>query len=231
MAYATAIITLATVSAPPVSTDGQPEMHVYKALIPSGGTPVECELHAKPGSKYQLAMAEQLLDARLLVAGALSAIDLPDDGGSLPIITLTMLCPATAEQFLNEATIVGRVGGKAREAEKSSRVPVAVNRYIKDPEGGDKPKELTDWFPVRGFGFSKAKIEALEKGTLIEVSGSLSQMQSSKGSGFFELRARSIRSHGKAKGRGGAVAPAASSAVGYTAEDFESGAGDEDAWA
>jgi single-stranded DNA-binding protein len=231
MAYATAVITLATTSSAPISTDGQPEMHIYKALIPSGGTPVEAELHAKPGSKIQEAMAQQPLDARLLVAGFLSAIDLPDDGGSLPIVTLTMLCPATPEQFLNEVTIVGRVGGKARESEKSSRVPVAVNRYLKPPAGEEKPIEVTDWFPVRGFGFSKAKIEALEKGTLIEVSGSLSQMQSSKGSGFFEIRARQIRSHGKSKGRGGAVAPAASSAVGYTAEEFEGGAGQEDDWA
>lgn len=222
MAYSCIICTLDSASASPVSIDGGPEMYCYDASIP-GETPVDVELRTKPGSKLQEALAATAVGSRVLIAGFLTALDRGEDGGQRPVIAVSMVCPATEEQFLNEVSLVGRVGGEARSAEKSAKVPLAMNRYRKNPDDpeGD-PIEETDWIGVRGFGFTKGKIEKLAKGTLLEVAGSLSQMTNAKQQPFFEVRARSIRSHGKGKGgKGNAVAPKSTSAVGYSADDFE----------
>ena len=220
MAYATLICTLDSASAPPTSPDGGPEMHCYDASIP-GEQPVLLELRAKPGSKLQEALAATTVGSRIMACGFLTTLD-TEEIGQRPVISVCVICPATKDQFLNEVSLVGRVGGEARSAEKSAKVPVAMNRYRKNPDDpeGD-PIEETDWIGVRGFGFVKGKIEKLAKGTLIEVAGSLSQMTNAKKLPFFEVRARSLRSHGKGKSRGNAVAPKSTSAVGYSADDFE----------
>jgi single-stranded DNA-binding protein len=220
MAYATLICELTTEASQECPAPGEPEACIWQAQVPSD-TPVIVELRAKPGGKLATALAAFPIGARILIAGFLTAQDL-GEGGQQPVVQVCMVCPASAEQFCNEVTAVGRVGGDARVAEKSAKIPLALNRYRRnphDPEGD--PEEITDWIGVRGFGFIKGKIEKLSKGTLLEVAGSLSQMKNAKGEGYFELRARSIRSHGKGKGRGAAVAPASTSAVGYGASDFD----------
>jgi single-stranded DNA-binding protein len=224
MAYATLIVQLTSASQPPLSIDGGPEMHIYTAEIP-GEPPVQVELLTKPGSKLQEALAARAAGDRVLVAGFLTARELEDDAGQVPVVTICMVCPATEEQFCNEVTVVGRVGAEARSAEKSAKTSLALNRYRQNPADPDgDPEELTDWIGVRGFGFTKGKIEKLAKGTLLEVAGSLVQMSNAKKLPFFEVRARSIRSHGKGKGgRGSAVAPKNTSSVGYSASDFEEG--------
>jgi len=223
MAYATLICELTSDSIQLSPGPGEPEVISWGAAIPSD-TPVTLELRAKPGGKIAEAVKSHPNGSRLLVAGFLTTQDLVA-GGQLPVVTVCMVCPASAEQFCNEVTVVGRVGGSSRLAEKSAKVPLALNRYRQNPDDpeGD-PIESTDWIGVRGFGFVKDKLAKAAKGALLEVAGSLSQMTNAKGEPYFEVRARSSRSHGKGGGgRGTSVAPKLTSSVGYGASDFDGG--------
>lgn len=233
MAYACLTIELITEMTQGSPGAGEPEVCSWRASVP-GDNPVELELRAKPGSKLAEAVATHPVGGRLLISGFLSAIDLGEKGedGQRPAIALCVVCPATTEQHLNEVTLVGHVGGEARVAEKSAKVSLALNRYRKNPEDPDGDLiEETDWIGVRGFGFVKGKIEKLSKGGLLEVAGSLSQMTNAKKQPYFEVRARSIRSHGKGKGgKSASVAPKSTSSVGYSAEEFEEAEGVGAGW-
>jgi single-stranded DNA-binding protein len=129
-----------------------------------------------------------------------------------------VICDAHSDQYLNEVVVVGRIGGDVRLAEsgKSACRSIAVNRYRKDPDSAE-PIEETDWYPIRGFGLNKDKLERCSKGALVQVAGVFSQMTSAKDEAYCEIRARSIRVH--RAGSGGNPA-AGTTAVGYDQESF-----------
>jgi single-stranded DNA-binding protein len=219
MSYATATVTLTAALtsgldngkesfSAPAEIPGDPAVRV-QLWIPATASALKQLQEAKPGD-------------RLIASGPLS---LTQDG-NLPRITALVICPATPDQYLSEAVIVGRIGSDAKVAEsgKSAKRSVAVNRYRRHPET-DETIEETDWYPVRAFGFNMQKLERLAKGALVQVAGTLSQMTSAKGESYPELKARAISVH---KGRkGGQGDPAkGTKASGYDSEAFMGDAGD-----
>lgn len=132
-----------------------------------------------------------------------------------PQLFARVICDATSDQYLNEVTIVGRLGGEPRvsESAKSCSRSVAVNRY----NGTD---ELTDWFTVRGYGFTKERLEGAAKGSLVQVAGCLEQRANRDGKPYCELKARLLRVHNRGGGGSGANPAAGTSAQGYAHEDF-----------
>lgn len=213
MSYATATVILT--GALTSMIDNGKESFCAAAEIP-GDPAVRVQLWAPASASALKQLQEAQPGDRLIVSGPLSLTDT----GNLPRITALVVCPATAEQYLSEAVLVGRIGSDTKLAEsgKSAKRSVAVNRYRRNPET-DETVEETDWYPVRAFGFNMQKLEGLAKGALIQVAGTLAQMTSAKGEAYPELKARSITVH---KGRkGGQNDPSkGSKATGYDAEAF-----------
>lgn len=147
----------------------------------------------------------------LIVSGDLILED------SQAVLYLRTLCDVTPEVYVNEVTVVGRLAGEAKVAEssKSARRSVAVNRIV-------NKEEVTDWFMVRGYGYTMDKLLSAPKGTLVSVAGSLDQRTNRDGQPYTELKGRSIRVHERGKGESSAQNMAAGTkAVGYEHRDFE----------
>jgi single-stranded DNA-binding protein len=219
MSYATATVTLT--GALTSGLDNGKESFSVAAEVP-GDPAVRIQLWVPASASALKQLQETKPGDRLIASGPLSLIE----DGNLPRITALVVCPASPDQYLSEAVIVGRIGSDAKVAEsgKSAKRSVAVNRYRRNPET-DETIEETDWFAVRAFGFNMQKLERLAKGSLVQVAGTLSQMTSSKGEAYPELKARSITTH---KGRkGGQGDPSkGTKASGYDSEAFMGDAAD-----
>lgn len=212
MSYASCVLALAE---PPVTTviDGREYLMARAAIC--GSSPVSLLLRAYPSSSAAKALATKTASELLLVSGEVQL----NAENTEPVLDAFVVCNANETQYLNEVCIVGRVANEFRQTEsgKSGKRTVAVNRYRKNPET-EEPEELTDWFGVRGFGFNRDKLERLDKGSLVEVSGSFEQLTNAKQEPYCEIKARSIRIH---KRRGGnRNAAAGTSAAGYDQDSF-----------
>lgn len=214
MSYASAIITL---NADPAPLEADGRSYLAATSVIRGPEPINLLLRTYDGSVAAKAFAEKRSGDHLVVSGEVS-LEKPDN--DLPIITAAMICNAVEDQYLNEVVIVGRIGGDPKEADSGKSVSrsVAVNRYL--PTGGDSdPIEVTDWYPVRAFGYVKGRLESADKGALVEINGFLSQMTNAKGSSYCEVKARSMRVHRGSKGAGNPAA--GTSAVGYDMESLQ----------
>lgn len=215
MAYASSIITLSEKPARLADPDGK--SYIQSLAQVAGPEPVKIILRAHDGSVAAKALADRSANDRLIVSGELS---LQQPAGDVPIITSAVLCSASEDQYLNEVVIVGRVGNDAREAAsgKSTRRSIAVNRYFRAPDATE-PTEVTDWYLCRAFGFIKERLEAVDRGSLVEVNGFLSQMTSEKGDLYCEVKTRFLRVHRASRGGGNPAAGTA--AVGYDRESLQ----------
>jgi single-stranded DNA-binding protein len=212
MSYASCVLALADAPATSV-IDGREYLTANAAI--QGAQPVTVLLRAYPGGSAAKALAAKAAGELLLVSGE---VQLNADS-THPVLDASVVCNATDSQYLNEVCIVGRVASdyRATESGKSGKRTVAVNRYRKNPET-EEPEELTDWFGVRGFGYNRDKLEAIAKGSLVEVTGCFEQLTNAKKEPYCEIKARAIRVH---KSRGGNRNPAAgTSAAGYDQDAF-----------
>lgn len=215
MGYASSVVDLAS-KPTPVNHDGKDYLESIAAI--SGEPKVNIIVRTYAGSVAAKAFADKDSGDRLLVSGDI-CLEQPD--GNVPILTASVIATGYADQYLNEVVIIGNLGSAARDSGsgKSIKRSVACNRHIRNPDPEqDKPIEVTDWFGIRAYGFNKTRLESLDKGSLVEVTGSLEQMINAKGEPFCELKARSIKVHRAGKG----LNPAAgTSAVGYDQESFQ----------
>lgn len=223
VSFAAAVVVLK--DDPTQHTDNGREFVTAAAEIPSSQRPIPVLVRAYGDSAAANALLERKSGARLLVSGdvALSKSDEAADPDrkepEQPIITATVVCPGYDDQYLCEVSIVGRVGSEPREADKSTKRSVAINRYLPNPDGGD-PIEITDWYGCRAFGKTRERFSRVDIGALVQVSGSFSQMTSASGSPYVELKIRSLRVH---KGRGNSNPAGGTAAVGYDQASFEGG--------
>jgi single-stranded DNA-binding protein len=212
MSYASLIVALA--DQPSTTTVDGRELIRARAAV-QGSQPVDVALRAIPGSASGDALLSKQQGNLLIVSGEICLVN----DGNTPLVTTGVVCDAHDDQYLNEVVVVGHVGGETRAAQsgKSASRAIAVNRYRRSP-GSDEPIEETDWFRIRGFGYNLEKLERVNVGALLQVSGSLSQMTSAKGEPYCEVRARSIRIH---RNKGGGGNPAAgTTAAGYDQESY-----------
>ena len=211
MAYCTIAVALA--AAPAVSLVNEKEVWECHANT-TALEPVNLLLRFRNGSNVAKVFATKQNGARLIISGDLTLEELLDKG-NYPVVTGHMLCDAHEDQFVNEVVLVGRLSkeSKVTDTQKSASRSIAVNRYI----GRD---EHTDWFRLRGYGFSKDKLVGAPKGSLVSAHGCLEQRKNREGNPYLEVKCRSVRIHNKA--RGGSPNPAAgTSAAGYDQEAFE----------
>ena len=212
LTYAAAVVVLT--GNPQSVVDGSREFLCSTGEIPSGQTPVLVDVRAFKDGPAAGLLAQKIVGDRILVSGDVLLME----GSSQPVITAFVCCPATDEQYLNEVTLVGRIGSEPKPAGKSTRRSVALNRYLPNPQGGD-PIEQTDWYGCRVFGTTQERFSRVDIGALVEVSGSFSQMTSSANEPYCEVKVRSFRVH---RGRGGSSDPATgTAAVGYDQASFE----------
>jgi hypothetical protein len=216
MSYASSIVALSEkVSA--FSAEGKDYLQAAAAIC--GQEPVTILLRAYADSVAAKALAERNPGDRLIVSGEAS-LQQPD--GDVPIITASVVSSAFDDQYLNEVVIVGRIGSDAKDAEsgKSTRRSVAVNRFYRSPDpAAQEPIEVTDWFSIRAFGFTKDRLTAADVGALVEINGCFTQMTNAEGRPYSEVKARLVRVHRGSKG--GSNPAAGPSAVGYDHESFQ----------
>lgn len=215
MSYATAVITL---SADPAPLEADGRAYLAATATVRGPEPVNLLVRAYENSAAHKALADKRSGDSVIASGEI-ALDQPD--GDMPILTTAMLCNASEDQYLNEVVIVGRIGGDPKEADsgKSTRRSVAVNRYVRSVVEDEPPVEITDWYPVRAFGYVKKRLEEADKGALVEINGFFSQMTNAKGNPYCEVKARSFKLHRGSKGAGNVAA--GTSAVGYDLETLQ----------
>ena len=215
MSYASSIVALN--EKPAVrSFDGKD--YLTASAVICGQEPVSVLLRAYADSVAAKALAEKDAGDRLIASGETSLVQ-PD--GDVPIITTSVISPAGDDQYLNEVVIVGRIGSTAKDAEsgKSTRRSVAVNRFFRSPDPeATEPVEVTDWFSIRAFGFTKDRLSAADVGALVEINGCFMQMTSADGTPYVEVKARFVRVHRGSKSSNPA---AGTSAVGYSHESFQ----------
>lgn len=221
MSYASCIVALA--EAPTAVSENDKEYISAGATIP-GEQPVNVVVRAFATGNAAKVFQDLTAGSHLLVAGEVQL----DEDNDYPIIEAAIACEALETQYLNMATIVGRIAETVRHAEsgKSCMRSVAVNRYYKNPDPQkEEPIEVTDWYPVRAYGFNRDKLAGIPKGALVMVSGSFGQMTNVKGEPYCELKARTIRVH-RSRGGGGGNLAAGTTAAGYAHEDFQGSADD-----
>lgn len=220
VSYATAVVTLGS---DPVSATALGREYVEALAQIRGKEPVNVLVRAYANGQAAKAFMDYKPEQAIVVSGEIE-LDQPD--GNMPVLITAVIAPATPEQYLNEVVVVGRIGSEAREAEsgKSAKRSVAVNRYYREA-GAEEVTEVTDWFGVRGFGLTKERLEAIPIGSLVEVNGSLSQMTSSKGAPYSEVKARSVKVH-KAGTGGSRDLASGTATAGYDQATFEGQAGD-----
>ena len=199
-------------AAQPVSTSIGDKTFLEAFAVTTGDNPISVLLRCSADTAMAESFASQQANSCLLAVGDLTL----DKDGNMPAVFARSICEATADQYLNEVTIVGRASGGAKVAEKSVSRSLAVNRYV-------GKEEVTDWFKVRGFGFAKDKLENAPKGALLCISGCLTQMTNKEGQTYPELKARVIRVHDRNSGggKGGHDQARGTKASGYSQQDFE----------
>lgn len=213
MSTATLVVALASAPAS-IQIGGKEALEVYASTV--GRDPAALLLQCTATSAAAKVLATKQIHDLAIISGDL----ILTEEGNTPLIYLRVFCDATPDQYLNEVVIVGRIAGepKVTESAKSCSRSVAVNRYT----GG---KESTDWFKVRGFGYSKDRLEKIPTGSIVSVSGSLEQRTNRDGQPYCELKARTVKVFGRGKGTTAASDPSAGKAAGYSHESF-SGADD-----
>jgi len=201
------------------------------AQIPDPNNPINLTVRVPAGGKLAERLRKSVAKDLLILAGLLF-IEKDDNGKSSPIISPSIICKAVDEQYLNEVVVVGRFSSKSRQTDKTTVRPLAQSRAVRK---GDEWEELTDWFPIRGYGSNNGgksimdRLHAADKGALAEVCGSLSQMTSKQGDPFIEVRARKLKLHGKSKaGLSSSSNPAkGKDVVGYEQEAYMSSEPDD----
>lgn len=214
MSYATAVVVLGGDPAPSTAY-GREYLEAIAQV--RGREPVQVIVRAYANSQGAKAFLTYKAEQAIVVSGE---IELEQPDGNTPVLVTAVVAPATPEQYLNEIVIVGRIGSDPKEADsgKSSKRTVAVNRYYSE-SGAEKPTEVTDWWGIRAFGYTKDRLESAGKGSLVEISGSLSQMTNAKGDPYCEIKARHVRVHSN-KGGNRDLASGTTTA-GYDQESFE----------
>ena len=209
MAFA---VVVAALAAPPVpaTADG---IEVFEAVgaLPSQD-PIEVLLRVRRDASVATAFAEKTAGQLIVICGDLRL----DSTGDRPVILGRSLCNAFPDQFINEVSLVGRLAGDAKQtgSGKSASRSLAVNRYV-------QKEEHTDWYRLRGYGYTMQRLIDAPKGALVEVTGAFEQRTSKSGGTYFEVKARTIRLHGKSKRTTEQQGAAPnSSAVGYAHADF-----------
>jgi hypothetical protein len=212
VSYASAVVVLT--DAPRQHVENGREFVTVSAQVPSDQRPIPVLVRAYADSAAAKALTEKAAGARLLISGDVQLTKEPEQ----PLITATVICPAYDDQYLCEVSLVGRVGGEPRDADKSTKRSIAINRYLPNPDGGD-PIEETDWFGCRAFGKTKDRFSKVDIGSLVQVSGSFSQMANAKGEPYVEVKVRGLRTH--KGGKGGGNPAVGTAAVGYDQASFE----------
>lgn len=218
MSSASLIVALA--SSPEVLTSDGREV-VQAAATIQGQQPINVVVRSNTKAAVAAAL-KQCSPGDLIICSGDVVLD---QDNNVPIITTHVLCKAHTDQYLNEVTIVGNVGGepKTTESGKSTKRSVALNRPFRNPGTGEM-EERTHWFQVRGYGTTSAKLCDIDKGSLVEVTGSFEQMTNRGGESYCELKIRRLKVVRKSR----KSSPAAgTTAVGYDQDAF-SGAGDLD---
>lgn len=210
VSFCTIVVALA---ASPVAAvaDGKEVLEAYAETTTD--EPVNLLLRVRSGTSPAQRFAAKSKGDLLIISGDL----ILSTDGNQPIILIRTLCNAQPDQFVNETLIVGRLSSDAKESPSSKSVSrsVAVNRYVNQ-------EEITDWFRVRAYGYSKDRLQQADKGSLVSVSGVLEQRRNRDGAPYPELKVRQIKVHNKSRaGSGSTKDPAAgTSAVGYSHSDF-----------
>ena len=210
MAFAVVVAALAA-SPVPATADGIEILEAVGAL-PSQ-EPIEVLLRVRRDASVATPFAEKQAGQLIVVCGDLRL----DASGDRPVILARSLCNAAPDQFLNEVSLVGRIAGDAKQTSsgKSASRSLAINRYV-------QKEETTDWYRLRGYGYTMQRLIDAPKGALVEVTGAFEQRTSQSGGTYIEIKARTIRVHGKSKRNAEqqGQAPASSSAAGYSHADF-----------
>ena len=178
---------------------------VVRAWISSKGT--------GPAPRLQAKNKEDLV----LISGNLQLGDKGTDEDGCLIMNLATICDATQDQFINDATIVGRLGNdpKASDSGKSVSNSIAVNRWI------GKDNKLTDWFKIRGWGYNGEKLqEKFPKGSLVAVNGMIEARRTRQDKLYPELKIRNLTIHASGKGGSAPDPSKESSASGYDHDQF-----------
>lgn len=180
----------------------------------NGKDQVPVLLRCVSGSKTAEAMKSKAAGQTLIVAGDLLLEN------SQPVLFVRTLCDVPADAYVNEVTITGRLAKEARVAEsnKSASRSVAINRW-------NNGEEVTDWFNVRGYGYTMERLVALPVGSLVAIEGSLDLRTNRDGQPYAEIKGRSIRTFERGKG-GRAIGnlAAGTKGIGYEQSDFEGSA-------
>lgn len=211
MSTATLVVALAAQPADTVA-HGKQVLEVFAST--NGKDQVPVLLRCVAGSKTAEAMKPKAAGQTMIVAGDLLLEN------SQPVLFIRTLCDVPADAYVNEVTITGRLAKEARVAEsnKSASRSVAVNRW-------SNGEEVTDWFNVRGYGYTMERLVALPVGSLVAIEGSLDLRTNRDGQPYAEIKGRSIRTFERGKGGKGVTNLAAGTkGIGYEQSDFEGSA-------
>lgn len=209
MSTCTIVVALA---ASPVAAvaDSKEVLEVF--AVTTTDEPVNLLLRVRSGTNPAQRFAAKSKGDLLIISGDL----ILSEDGNQPIIYIRTLCDAQNDQFVNETVIVGRLSSDAKESpsSKSASRSVAVNRYVNQ-------EEITDWFRVRAYGYSKDRLQQADKGSLVSITGVLEQRRNRDGAPYPELKVRQIKVHSKSRSGGSSKDIAAgTSAAGYSHSDF-----------
>lgn len=208
MSTAFLIVTLAS-QPTTAEINGKESLEAYAATC--GREPTQLLLQCYASTTLGGLFATKNADDLIIVSGDL----LLDADGNTPRVIMRAMCNGHPDQYLNEVNVVGRLTGDVRLAEsnKSCSRSLAVNRYTNN-------EEHTDWFQVRGFGYAKDRLEGAPKGALVSVSGILDQRTNREGKTYPEIKARTVKIHGKPRDTS-ATDPSGGKAAGYSQADFD----------
>lgn len=215
---ANATVFLSVGAAATLVPSGSVEVLEAYGQIPDKNDPVSVLIRARPGTPQADLLQQQNAGDLLIVSGSLHLEE------SQPVITPSVICKAQPDQYLNDVVIVGNLAKPGRQAEKSCSRSLGVSRPIRK---GDDWEEMTDWFILRGYGDANStgttirdRLNNAPKGSLVQVSGCLSQRKSKDNEAYIEIKTRKLRVH--KRGGGGVPDPAADKAgvVGYDHAEF-----------
>lgn len=214
MSFFTAVVQLNETPTKTLDSNTGKEVVRAQAQI-VGKEPVPITVQSLAGTATGEGMAAKNNQDLLLVNGEMVL------GEENPVVLAMVLCDATPNQYLNEVVVVGNLGGEAKESEsaKSCSRSVAMNRRRRVP-GKEEAEELTDWYKIRGYGFSKDKLVEAPKGSLVGVSGCLESRQNKEGKPYYEVKCRTIKVYRRGGASGGSNPAVGTSAVGYSHDDF-----------
>ena len=208
MSTATLVVALAAQPAETV-VHGKQVLEVFAST--NGKDQVPVLLRCVSGSKTAEAMKPKPAGQSLIVAGDLLLEN------SQPVLFVRSLCDVPSTAYINEVTITGRLAREPRitESNKSASRSVAVNRW-------NNGEEVTDWFNVRGYGYTMERLVAIPVGSLVLLEGSLDLRTNRDGQPYAEIKARSI--HTFERGKGGKASnnlAEGTQGIGYEQADFE----------